>query len=65
MESIILVLFIFFFSLERIVSCGLNELNLRHLLSHKIRAPEFFRNSIDDDTYRKSVTYTLDKGKMT
>ena len=65
MESIILILFIFFFSLERIVSCGLNELNLRHLLSHKTRTPEFYRDSIDDDTYCKSVTYTLDKGKMT
>jgi STE24 endopeptidase len=64
METIILALFILFFSLERIVSCGLNELNIRHLLSHKSRAPEFFRNSIDDNTYSKSVAYTLDKGKM-
>ena len=64
MEAIILILFLIFFSLERIVSCGLNELNLRHLLSHKNRAPEFFRDSIDDETYHKSVAYTLDKGKM-
>ncbi|MDP6625117.1 MAG: M48 family peptidase, partial [Nitrospinota bacterium] len=64
METIILALFIFFFFLERIVSCGLNELNIRHLLSHKSRAPEFFRNSIDENTYSKSVAYTLDKGKM-
>lgn len=64
MEILILILFIIFFALERAVSCGLNELNLRHLLSNKAEAPEFFRNIIDDETYRKSVTYTLDKGKM-
>lgn len=64
METAILGLFILFFSLERIVSCGLNELNLRHLMFHKAQPPEFFRDSIDDDTYRKSVFYTLDKGKL-
>ena len=64
METLILSLFVIFFSLERIVSCGLNELNLRHLSSRKIRAPDFFSNSIDDKTYRKSVAYTLDKGKF-
>lgn len=64
METIIFGFFVLFFSLERIVSCGLNELNMGHLLVHKARPPEFFHNTIDDDTYQKSISYTLDKGKL-
>lgn len=64
MEILILSLFILFFSAERIVALGLNELNLRHLLTHKSHPPEFFRDSIDDKTYQKSIAYTMDKGKF-
>ncbi len=64
MEIFILSLFIIFFSLERMVSFGLNELNMRHLENHKDKVPVFFRNAIDDRTYLNSVAYTLDKGKL-
>lgn len=64
METVILILFISFFCLERIVSFGLNELNLKHLRFYKGHIPAFFRDSIDGETYRKTIAYTLDKGKI-
>ncbi len=64
METTILILFILFFFAERFVSFGLNELNLRHLGIHKETVPEFFRETIDGETYKKSIAYTLDKGKL-
>lgn len=64
MEIFILTLFFIFFSLERIVSFSLNELNINHIGTHKDKVPEFFRNAIDDRTYLNSIAYTLDKGKF-
>lgn len=64
MEIFIFYLFLLFYSLERVVSFGLNELNIRYLCSHKKNVPEFFRSTIDDETYQNSINYTMDKGKL-
>lgn len=62
--ELFLALFILFFSLERITTFGLNELNLSHLGNYKNKVPDFFRNTIDDKTYLKSIAYTIDKGTL-
>ncbi|MGR3317066.1 MAG: M48 family metallopeptidase [Candidatus Anammoxibacter sp.] len=64
METIIITLFFLFFTIDKIVSFGLGELNIRYLRKHADQVPEFFRNSIDTETYRKSINYTLDKGRF-
>jgi len=42
----------------------LERLNRRAALSHSDHVPETFRGIIDDATYRKTVEYTLAKGKL-
>jgi STE24 endopeptidase len=42
----------------------LERLNARHASRHADRIPESFRDSIDQATYRKSIDYTLAKGKL-
>ncbi len=64
MEIFIVALFIFFFTIERIVSFGLEYLNLRHLRKFANKVPEFFQDFIDLETYRKSTDYTIDKNKF-
>src|SRR5256885_16015391 len=42
----------------------LERLNLKHVRAHAGAMPEGFRGVIDEPTYRKSVEYTLAKGKF-
>src|SRR5436190_11495612 len=42
----------------------LERLNRRNVLKHAATVPESFRGVIDEPTYRKSVEYTLAKGKL-
>ncbi len=42
----------------------LERLNLKHVRAHAGAVPEGFRGVIDEPTYRKSVEYTLAKGKF-
>lgn len=64
MESLILILFFFFFTIDRIVSFGLDFINLRHIRKFANQVPDFFQDSIDLETYRKSTVYTIDKNKF-
>jgi STE24 endopeptidase len=42
----------------------LEQLNLNHVRAHSAAVPEAFKGVIDEPTYRKSVDYTLAKGKF-
>jgi len=42
----------------------LSRINQQHVLAHAASVPEAFRGVIDDVTYRKSVEYTLAKGRF-
>lgn len=64
METVILISFFAFFSIDKIVSFGLDELNIRHIRKHSDRVPEFFKTTIDTETYKKSINYTLDKERF-
>ena len=43
---------------------ALENLNRRHVQAHAAEIPESFRGTMDDGTYRKSVDYTLAKGRL-
>lgn len=43
---------------------GLSRLNARHVRAHADVVPEAFRGIIDEPTYKKSVAYTLAKGRF-
>ena len=64
METIIILLFFVFFTMDRVVSFGLDELNVRYLRKNASHVPEFFKNTIDDETYSKTIEYTMDKGRF-
>jgi STE24 endopeptidase len=59
-------LFLFFFFLEFIVEFVLNELNLRYVRRRADEGalPEYFRDRISPEEYRRSVEYTLAKGRF-
>jgi STE24 endopeptidase len=42
----------------------LERLNLSHVRTHAGAVPEAFKGAVDETTYRKSVEYTLAKGKF-
>ena len=42
----------------------LSNLNRRHVLAHADAVPEAFRGMVDEDTYKKSVAYTLAKARF-
>ena len=42
----------------------LSRLNRRHVLAHANEIPPAFRDVIDEPTYKKSIAYTLAKGKF-
>jgi len=42
----------------------LERLNLNHVRAHSAGVPEAFKGTIDETTYRKSIEYTLAKGKF-
>lgn len=64
MSTVIVTLFIVFFTLDRFVSFGLEYINLQHIRKFAGQIPEFFQGSIDFDTYKKSTAYTIDKTKF-
>jgi len=43
---------------------GLERLNLKHVRAHAGAVPDAFKGIVDEPTYRKSVEYTLAKGKF-
>jgi STE24 endopeptidase len=50
--------------LKLLVQLALEQLNQRNVLSHGQNVPEPFKNIIDEPTYRRSVEYTLAKGRL-
>ncbi|MGH7830936.1 MAG: M48 family peptidase, partial [Candidatus Binatia bacterium] len=66
MEQVIVTLFLTFFVLEFLVEFSLNELNLRYVRRQwaEQKLPAFARDKIGPEEYRKSVDYTLAKGRF-
>ncbi len=66
MEDRVLALFFICFTLQLLIELGLNELNLRHVRAR--RSPEYipgyFRNKMNLEEYRRSIEYTLAKGRF-
>ena len=47
-----------------LVDLGLDRLNQRHVAAHADTVPEAFREVVDAETYRRSVDYTLTRGRL-
>ena len=57
-------LFIVFLLLETFYELFLTLLNLAHVKKHAEEVPSLFRGAIDEETYRKAVSYTIDKNRF-
>ena len=66
MEQVVLALFLAFFTLEFLVEFLLNELNLAWARQQggEGRVPPFFAGRVSGEDYRKSIDYTLAKGRF-
>ncbi|MFQ5683253.1 MAG: M48 family metallopeptidase [Candidatus Binatia bacterium] len=64
MEQAIIILFLAFFTLEFFVEASLNELNMSYVRKRwsEQKIPDFFKDKMSSEDYRKSVEYTLAKG---
>lgn len=62
--STILTLYLVLFALEFIWETFLTILNMRHVREHATAVPDMFRDIVDEDTYRKSVAYTLTRSRF-
>ncbi|MDQ7053426.1 MAG: hypothetical protein Q9P14_11200 [candidate division KSB1 bacterium] len=62
--SQILTLYLILFALEYLWETFLTWLNMRHVRAHAEAPPEAFREVVDSETYRKSVDYTLTRGRF-
>lgn len=60
----ILIIFLVFFVLEFSFNMVLTLLNLREVKRNSNKIPYDFNSYIDEETYGKSVNYTIDKGKF-
>jgi STE24 endopeptidase len=66
MEQVVIALFLVFFLLEFLVEFILNELNMAWVRqrSAENKVPSFFDGKISPEDYRKSIHYTLAKGRF-
>lgn len=66
MEQAIIILFLAFFTLEFLVESSLNEMNMSYVRqrSAEQKIPDFFQDKMSSEDYRKSVEYTLAKGRF-
>lgn len=66
MELTIVALFLTFLILEFLVEFFLNEINMRHVRSQwaEQKLPDFMQGKISAEEHRKSVDYTLAKGRF-
>ena len=60
----ILILYLAFFFVEYFLELTLSLLNLAHARKNASSVPRAFAGVIDQDTYRKSVSYTLTRGRF-
>src|SRR5215216_1242081 len=47
-----------------IAELWLSRLNQRHVQAHADQVPPAYRETVDDETYRRSIDYTLDKSRF-
>jgi len=66
MEQVVIILFLTFFALEFLVEFVLNELNIRCVCrkGEKAKLPGLFAGKVSWEDYRKSIDYTLAKGRF-
>jgi STE24 endopeptidase len=66
MERVVVSLFLALFILEFLVEFALNEMNMSHVRKRQAeeKIPDFFLGKINSEDYRKSVQYTLAKGRF-
>jgi STE24 endopeptidase len=66
MEAVVIGVFLVLFTLELVTELALNDLNLRHVREQYAgrQVPDFLRERLTDDDYRRSVEYTLAKGRF-
>lgn len=57
-------LFFAFLLVETFYEMYLTLLNLRHVRRHATEIPPLFREAIDEGTYKKAVSYTIDKNRF-
>ncbi len=62
--TLIIVLYLGLFALDFLLDWFLDILNINSSLKNRDCIPEAFTDSIDDETYRRSVDYTLRKGRF-
>ena len=60
----ILALFLVFFALEYAWETFLSVLNLRHARKNSLRVPSAFIGAVNEETYARSVSYTLARGRF-
>jgi len=63
-SEVVLACFLLLVFCQLFFEIYLISLNMAHARSHRREVPEFFRSWIDQQTFEKSVDYTIDKGKF-
>ena len=63
--QVIAAVYIFLLGADFLVSWFLDILNINSVIKNKDKIPEFFKDFIDTETYKKSSAYTLRKQKFT
>jgi len=63
-STLIIIIYLGLFILDFLLDWFLDILNINSSLKNKDRVPEAFIDSIDKKTYRRSVDYTLRKGRF-
>jgi STE24 endopeptidase len=66
MNNVVVGSFLIFFTVEFLVEFILNELNIREVLKSRAarKIPDFFQGKISAADYRRSIEYTLAKGRF-
>lgn len=55
------ILFFSFWLLSQLIEFTLNSLNKKNILTHQNEVPDFYKERISPETYKKSVAYSLTK----
>ncbi|HLX61350.1 MAG TPA: M48 family metallopeptidase [Planctomycetota bacterium] len=61
---IVVIVFLVFFALEVILERALALLNVLHVKAHAARVPDALKNIVSEETYRKSIDYTLARARF-
>ena len=59
----ILIIYLVFFAAEFIFENYLEILNIKNIRKHK-NVPDYFRDTVNDENYRKSAEYTIEKTRF-